>query len=182
MLRGSNIVFCSKICPLIQSEIFVSNNPAGILRCLGFILNPQIEPGFQCQHRPIIQAVLPITENSSFIPFLPLLSTELRRHSNLFPDSPHTLPRYLLHDNFRYRTYIRQYPVFCLFTRYRAEQPQNIQMAESPHRQCLSLDQIMHIRSQNPIIHITEQIIDIDDRIVKFPVDIFDQSFDFGIL
>ena len=39
----------------------------------------------------------------------------------------------------------------------------------------------MHIRSQNPIIHITEQIIDIDDRIVKFPVDIFDQSFDFGI-
>ena len=182
MLRGSNIVFCSKICPLIQSEIFVSNNPAGILRCLGFILNPQIEPGFQCQHRPIIQAVLPITEKFIVHPFFFHFFQQNFGVIQIFFQIAHILfPGIYFMIIFRYRTYIRQYPVFCLFTRYRAEQPQNIQMAESPHRQCLSLDQIMHIRSQNPIIHITEQIIDIDDRIVKFPVDIFDQSFDFGI-
>ena len=182
MLRGSNIVFCSKICPLIQSEIFVGDNPACILRCLGFILNPQIEPGFQCQHRPIVQTILPITEKLIIHPFFFHFLQQTFGLIQIFFQIAHILfPGIYLMIIFRYRTYIRQYPVFCLFARYGAEQPQNIQMAESSHRQCLSFDQVMHIRSQNPIIHIIEQIIDVDDRIVKFPVDIFDQSFDFGI-
>ena len=146
MLRGSNIVFCSKICPLIQSEIFVGDNPACILRCLGFILNPQIEPGFQCQHRPIIQSVLPITEKFIVHPFFFHFFQQNFGVIQIFFQIAHILfPGIYFMIIFRYRTYIRQYPVFCLFTRYRAEQPQNIQMAESSHRQCLSFDQVMHI-------------------------------------
>ena len=88
------------------------------LRCLFFILNPQIKPGFQCQHRPIIQAVLPIIEKFITHPFFfHFFQQSFGIIQILFQIAHILFPGIYLVIIFRYRTYIRQDPVFCLFTR-----------------------------------------------------------------